>query len=117
MSPATAADTVLEKNSPAMPLFVEAAKAHLADAPVLRADETGVGIGGKPKWAHVAADNESSFICRHTGRGHEGAEAAGKIPEKRPDLFWRAAACRRITGTAGSAACERPYPARPAKRR
>jgi hypothetical protein len=38
--------------------------------------------------AHVTADNEFSFFCPHAGWGHEGAEAAGIIPERRPDLFF-----------------------------
>ncbi|MDR3154153.1 MAG: transposase, partial [Deltaproteobacteria bacterium] len=88
MSQATAVNMALEaENSPAMLLFEAGAKARLAGAPVLRADETGVGTGGKTNWAHVAADDEFSLFCPHAGRGHEGAEAAGIIPERRPDRF------------------------------
>jgi hypothetical protein len=57
--------------------FEEAAKARLAGAPVPRADETGVGTGGRTDREHVAADKEFSFFSPHAGRGREGAEVAG----------------------------------------
>lgn len=48
--------------------------------PVLHADETGLRIGKRPGWMHVASDSEWTLLHIHESRGSRGMDEAGILP-------------------------------------
>lgn len=55
-------------------------QAALRQAPCVRFDETGVRIGGKLHWWHVASTPTLTHYGVHHRRGREGIDAAGILP-------------------------------------
>ncbi|MDO3413422.1 transposase, partial [Saccharibacillus sp. CPCC 101409] len=48
--------------------------------PVLHADETGLRIGKKVQWMHVASDSQWTFLQIHESRGSRGMDEADVLP-------------------------------------
>jgi transposase len=63
--------------------FEDWVKQQLAKAPLLRADETGINIGGHRKWLHVACSPTLTLLMPHDKRGGEAIAAMGVLPECR----------------------------------
>jgi transposase len=61
--------------------FEDWAKRELSKAPLLHADETGINIGGKRKWLHVACSAALTLLMPHDKRGGEAMAAMGVLPE------------------------------------
>ena len=55
-------------------------KTELSHALLLHADETGINIGGKRRWLHVACSATLTWLMPHTKRGGEAIEAMGVLP-------------------------------------
>ena len=55
----------------------EAAEELLMNAEVLNADESGVRVGGKLRWLHVASTDGLTHYSVHEKRGKEATDAAG----------------------------------------
>ncbi len=55
-------------------------KRGVAGADVAHFDETGVNIGGKTRWLHVASTPGLTFYAAHLKRGREAFEAVGVLP-------------------------------------
>jgi transposase len=60
--------------------FEDWAKQKLSQAPLIHADETGVNIGGKRKWLHVACSATLTLLMPHDKRGGEANQAMGVLP-------------------------------------
>ena len=60
--------------------FEEWVKRELAQALLLHADETGINIGGKRLWLHVACSATLTWLMPHSKRGGEAIEAMGVLP-------------------------------------
>ena len=56
-------------------------KKELSNALILHADETGINIGGKRKWLHVACSATLTWLMPHNKRGGEAVEAMGVLPQ------------------------------------
>ena len=52
----------------------------LHQAPLLHADETGINIGGKRHWLHVACSPTLTLLMPHNKRGGEAVAAMGVLP-------------------------------------
>lgn len=73
---------------------VEAAiKRGVAAAAVAHFDETGVDIGGKTCWLHVASTSRLTCYAAHPKRGREAVEAMGVLPEFRGRAVHDGLAC------------------------
>ena len=77
-----------------------AIKQGVAEAPVAHFDETGVRIGGKTRWLHVASTAGLTFYAAHPKRGREGVDAVGVLPAFRGRAvhdgltsYWQYAEC------------------------
>src|SRR6058998_3691841 len=57
--------------------FTAAARAGLAAAEVVHADETGLRVAGRGHWLHVATSTLFTVLVCHPKRGTEGIDAAG----------------------------------------
>ncbi|KJV07876.1 hypothetical protein VZ94_02030 [Methylocucumis oryzae] len=57
--------------------IVDAIAKALKTAPVLHADETGMNVGGKNKWVHIAATAMLTWMGAHNKRGKEAFDALG----------------------------------------
>ena len=55
-------------------------KQALVNAPLLHADETGINIGGKRRWLHVASNTTLTWLMYHHKRGGEAIEAMDILP-------------------------------------
>ena len=55
----------------------EAAEELLMNAEVLNADESGLGVGGKLRWLHVASTDSLTHYSVHEKRGKAATDAAG----------------------------------------
>lgn len=68
---------VYEKLAP----FESWVKMELTKALLLHADETGINIGGKRKWLHVACNATLTWLMPHNKRGGEAIEDMGVLPD------------------------------------
>lgn len=60
---------------------VEAAiKEQVEEADVIHLDETGLNVGGKTAWLHVASTSDLTFYAVHAKRGCEALDAIGVLP-------------------------------------
>ena len=66
--------------SKALEGFIEELRETLVASPFLCFDETGMNVGGKNHWVHVAGNEERSLFAIHTGRGRKAHEAMGILP-------------------------------------
>lgn len=55
-------------------------KQRLQEGELLHADETGINIGGKSHWLHVASNQLWTYFYAHKKRGTEAMEEAGILP-------------------------------------
>ena len=55
-------------------------KRELTQALLLHADETGINIGGKRRWLHVASSATLTWLMPHNKRGGEAIEAMEVLP-------------------------------------
>lgn len=62
-------------------LFEEIVKAQLIKSKRINSDETGINIGGKLKWLHVAANDLWAHFYPHDKRGGEAMDDIGILPE------------------------------------
>jgi transposase len=60
--------------------FTVAARAGLARAQLVHADETGLRVAGRLHWLHVACSALFTVLFCHVKRGKEGIDAAGVLP-------------------------------------
>jgi transposase len=60
--------------------FTAAARAALAEAELVHADETGLRVAGRLHWLHVASSTQFTTLFCHRKRGTEGIDAAGVLP-------------------------------------
>src|SRR3954467_3056131 len=60
--------------------FTAAARAGLAGAEVVHADETGLRVAGRLHWLHVTCSPRFTVLFCHRKRGKEGIDAAGVLP-------------------------------------
>src|SRR5947208_1025019 len=60
--------------------FTAAARAGLAEADVVHADETGLRVAGRLHWLHVACSARFTGLFCHRRRGKEAIDAAGVLP-------------------------------------
>jgi transposase len=61
--------------------FTAAARAALAEAELLHADETGLRVAGRLHWLHVATSDRFTALFCHRTRGKEAIDAAGVLPD------------------------------------
>lgn len=66
--------------------FEDWVKRELSKSLLLHADETGINIGGKRKWLHVACSATLTWLMPHDKRGGEAMEAMGVLPDYRGTL-------------------------------
>lgn len=62
-------------------LFDSIVKAQLIKSERINSDETGINIGGKRKWLHVAADDLWAYFYPHNKRGSEAMDEIGILPQ------------------------------------
>src|SRR3954468_23596320 len=60
--------------------FTAAARAALAEAELVHADETGLRVAGRLHWLHVACSTRFTALFCHRKRGKQGIDAAGVLP-------------------------------------
>jgi transposase len=60
--------------------FTAAARAALAGAELVHADETGLRVAGRLHWLHVACSLRFTALFCHRQRGKEAIDAAGVLP-------------------------------------
>src|SRR5437764_7202177 len=60
--------------------FTAAARAALAEAELVHADETGLRVAGRLHWLHVACNSRFTSLFCHRKRGKDGIDAAGVLP-------------------------------------
>src|SRR3954468_17288159 len=60
--------------------FTAAARAGLAGAELVHADETGLRVAGRLHWLHVACSTRFTSLFCHRRRGTEAIDAAGVLP-------------------------------------
>src|SRR5881409_2369515 len=60
--------------------FTAAARAALAEAELVHADETGLRVAGRLHWLHVASSSRFTGLFCHRKRGKEAIDAAGVLP-------------------------------------
>jgi transposase len=60
--------------------FTAAARAALASAELVHADETGLRVAGQLHWLHVACSARFTALFCHRRRGKEAIDAAGVLP-------------------------------------
>jgi transposase len=73
--------------------FEEFVKQKLIAATALNVDETGINVGGKKAWLHVAANEQWTHFFPHEKRGSEAMEAIGILPNFKGTLchdHWKA---------------------------
>src|SRR4051812_30147100 len=60
--------------------FTAAARAALAEAELVHADETGLRVAGRLHWLHVATNSRFTALFCHRRRGKQAIDAAGVLP-------------------------------------
>lgn len=58
-----------------------AIKHHVTAADLAHFDETGVNVGGRTSWLHVASTSHLTFYAIHQKRGHAACEEIGVLPQ------------------------------------
>jgi transposase len=66
--------------SKAVAPFIAALREDLIASPALHFDETGMKVGGKNHWVHVASHAARSLFTIHTSRGRKAHESIGILP-------------------------------------
>ena len=61
--------------------FTEKIKEMLINSPVIHTDETGMKVGKKKFWLHVASTKLLTLYGIFESRGHDGVEALGVLPK------------------------------------
>jgi transposase len=61
-------------------LFESIAKSELIKSSRINADETGINIGGKRKWLHLASNDLWAYFYPHDKRGAAAMDEAGILP-------------------------------------
>jgi transposase len=71
---------ISEQLSASLENVVEEIKEEIKNSDVIHSDETGVRVGGKTQWMHVASTETLTHYQIHEKRGYEATSAIGILP-------------------------------------
>lgn len=74
------ADSALKRAAAALGPFRDHVTALLQDAEVAHFDESGIRVGARLHWVHVACTARLTWYTAHAKRGREAMDAAGVLP-------------------------------------